>query len=183
MKPKTFLISVMTCLLFALHAHAENDSPDSELSWNPASGQWKFAPGEFKLNPSQWSLKAELEREDFHRNEEMLLTAILTNKTDSPLSLMEWSFAEIQFYVRVFDAAGKEVPMTEEGRKTLNPSLISGKYLPRVIGPKRSRIVQMDISKLFELRAGQKYTVKVARFVDDGRENKTEPVAVKFRTR
>lgn len=183
MKPNTFLIAVMTCLLLALHAHAQTNTPDSELTLNPATGQWKFAPGEFKLDPNQWSLKVELEREDFHPNEEMLLTAILTNKTDSPLSLMEWSFAEVHFYIRVFDAAGKEVPMTEEGRKTLTPSLISGKYLPRTIGPKRSRIVQIDISKLFELRGGQKYTVKAARFVDDGRVQKTEPVAVEFRTR
>lgn len=118
---------------------------------------------DWKLDPDKWKVKLHMEGAPFSRGQEIVMTIMLTNISNSTEVLLHSAFPIRDFYIVVSDAGGHQAKLTAEGEETLGPSPVIGSRRWFKIAPSKSDDHKIDLAKNFDLSTPGKYTVTVGR--------------------
>jgi hypothetical protein len=129
---------------------------ESSFSWGPVSEGFRVG--------------ISLDSRCITSGETLKLTTDLKNVSDSVLTITQ-SYPTSDYTVRVFDSAGKDVPLTDVGKRAWETSGQRYWSKTKQLAPGEDLVESIALDKYFDFTAPGVYTVKAIR----GGRNLTEP--------
>ncbi len=116
-------------------------------------------------------LMASLGKSEFSGGESIDLVFTIKNETNYAIILFD-TVPERSFEISVMDDEGKELPLSEIGRKRKDPDIVMAREMVYLV-PGKELTWQLDLRRLFEINKAGNYSVKVERkyFLKEDIEN------------